>query len=593
MEIVYCRYIVQSGTSQPSQSAARLGLGEQQRSVIDSIEGSGSTWAAGAVYLVRFRVNWTSGRFVADAVFPNISAHIGPQGGDFSSNPTVLRQNGDVFVAFQSGPSVYKFRDGPAGPGTVLLPSAGLVKDEVCVPNGNPTHGGKACVTGHDCSNNGGCNQEGKCDCKPGFRGDHCQYGPTCTTQYFVYADANGNGLVEAPEWAESPIQMPAGCPPYFSSTIAADLAILCVGRGTQVYRLPVARFDAHGNPVYAANWAVALTDPFFAAVEAAAAANTTAPPMLGGNEVISKWNTSNVSSPLFNVPALHGNGYTSSWAMVVGDPAAGYYVNARCGGNFNADKGNQHKLSRYGPATDTPPELLWRVGRASLRSDDPPPGEIVASMATSWPALGMVGIVDNSMAGVHIYTEDGLYVDSAFIPGEFEQSSLFGLPGEFFAGRLFHNLDDGAVYAQMGKVSMELFRLRGWTNSTVRTLQMRNQSFQMTEELIGPPSMDALSIRHHGNVDDDVNTAVFRRVAAGGPPPAIDGSSDGWGGSDVNISFWSDGSHHVTTQLLHDDDTIYVRATIRLGTSSFVSFGASSCISGVTCSRWCQTGLW
>jgi hypothetical protein len=78
----------------------------------------------------------------------------------------------------------------------LLLPSAGLVKDAVCIPNGNPTHGGKTCVTGHECSNNGDCAFE-KCVCKPGFRGDHCQYGPTCTTQYFVFADSNGNGLVE------------------------------------------------------------------------------------------------------------------------------------------------------------------------------------------------------------------------------------------------------------------------------------------------------------------------------------------------------------------------------------------------------------
>jgi hypothetical protein len=57
---------------------------------------------------------------------------------------------------------------------------------------------------------------------------------------------------------------MPLGCPPYFSSTISDDLAILCIGGGgaTSVYRLPVASFDAHGNPVYAANWTVALTDP-------------------------------------------------------------------------------------------------------------------------------------------------------------------------------------------------------------------------------------------------------------------------------------------------------------------------------------------
>ena len=109
----------------------------------------------------------------------------------------------------------------------------------------------------------------------------------------------------------------------------------------------------------------------------------------------------------------------------------------------------------------------------------------------------------------------------------------------------------------------MALFRLRGWANGTVRALEMRNQSFEMTAALIGPPSMDAIGIRRHGNVDSDVATAVFRRAQQ---PPAIDGSSRGWEASDSNVSLWADGSHHVSAQLLHDDTTIYIRATIRLG---------------------------
>ena len=36
--------------------------------------------------------------------------------------------------------------------------------------------------------------------------------------------------------------------------------------------------------------------------------------------------------------------------------------------------------------------------------------------------------------------------------------------------------------------------------------------------------------------------------------------------GSDTNISLWADGSHHISTQLLHDDEAVYIRATIRLG---------------------------
>ena len=133
----------------------------------------------------------------------------------------------------------------------------------------------------------------------------------------------------------------------------------------------------------------------------------------------------------------------------------------------------------------------------------------------------------------------------------------LLAVPGEFFAGRFFHNLDDNAVYAQMGKVSPVLFRLKGWANNTVQPLVMHhNSTFSMTPELISPPDMAALEIRHRG-AQTDVKTAVFRRVST---TPAIDGSAKGWSSADTNVTLWADGSHSVTAQLLHDDDTVYVR---------------------------------
>ena len=94
--------------------------------------------------------------------------------------------------------------------------------------------------------------------------------------------------------------------------------------------------------------------------------------------------------------------------------------------------QGNQHKLTRYAPIPNgspagTQPKMLWRVGRESLHSNDPPAGEIVSSMRTSMAMQGMIGIIDQSMAGVHVFTEDGFFVDSAFLPGEFQRKSLFG----------------------------------------------------------------------------------------------------------------------------------------------------------------------
>ena len=181
--------------------------------------------------------------------------------------------------------------------------------------------------------------------------------------------------------------------------------------------------------------------------------------------------------------------------------------------------------------------------------------------MRTGMPANGMIGIVDQSMAGVHVYTTDGLYVDSAFLPGEFEKTNLYGLPGEFFAGRFFHNTEDDAVYAQMGKASMALFRLKGWANDTVIPLKVLNSSFALTPELTSKPSMDALQIRARAD-QIGVKTAVFHSVAQ---PPALDGSATGWETADQNISLWADGSHSVNAQLLHDADHIYIRATIRM----------------------------
>ena len=77
-------------------------------------------WPAGGQYLVRYIVNYTTGRFAADAVFPNVSGRLGPQASfdHNGGNPTVIRHTGsdgkgvETYLAMQSGPSIYKFRAG-------------------------------------------------------------------------------------------------------------------------------------------------------------------------------------------------------------------------------------------------------------------------------------------------------------------------------------------------------------------------------------------------------------------------------------------------------------------------------------------------
>jgi hypothetical protein len=185
-------------------------------------------WAKGAQYLNRFKLDLQTGKFEADAVFPNMSNTIGPPdpNGHNGGNPNIYHANGNKFVGFQKGLAIFKFRPGLHGEDdAALLPSAGIVAENVCVPNTNPVHGGAKCETSHDCSNAGSCDNK-KCTCKYGWRGDKCQFAGKCTVNHYVFADANGDGKAERTEWEDAQIDMPPGCPAYFGDTIAADVRL-------------------------------------------------------------------------------------------------------------------------------------------------------------------------------------------------------------------------------------------------------------------------------------------------------------------------------------------------------------------------------
>ena len=479
---------------------------------------AGDPWNAySPLYVNRFKIHYDTGEFEADAVYPNISTLVF---GAALGNPRVVRpEAGGTFLAFQKGFAVYRFQaavgDGQAGES--LVPSAGIVSNR---------------------STNG-----------------------IVTT--WVFRDANGNGLVEAGEWNNSPIDMPGGCPGYFGDTVAEDLALLCVGRNgsADIWRLPVEKFDEHGNPAYSRIWVKEIEDPCMAAAMKARAANTSAPPLLGGNED----------------DDADGFAYGSAWSTVLGNPQDGYFVDARSGFSFNADWGAQQKITRYVPGADGKMRMQWRVGRASLHAEScdsvgdwsylnkcqTTKGQMVGSIRMSPPHLGMFGVVDNSRSGLHVFTSDGLFVDTCFLDGQYEGSSLYGLPGEFWAGKTYYNKDDGHVYAQMGKQSMTLYRMRNWSRNTTVALAMQNgSSFQLSAKQISPPNMVALQLRGQDPAGAMAKTVHIRRAAH---PPSLDGSLTGWETA-ANISFWTDEDHFVLAHLLHDTDTIYLRAQLTLG---------------------------
>ena len=492
------------------------------------------------IYLNKWAINYTTGQFTPVAVYPNITTGLAGFSFSGSGYPKVVHANGGAkFLVFQGGMSIYKFSTGPDGT-ELLTPSAGIVANWTTYK----TH----------------------------------TFPPTKTIKtYYTFADSNGNGLVEESEFV--PLSMGYGeentCSSYFTNWVDDALAFMCFGSGptvnftqhpvtgperqvlgssVSIFRLAVDHFDAHGNPVFTRTWKRFITDPFLATAQAAVLANNTPPPMRGGNE-------------------LPPYGYATSWQSVYGNAKDGYVVNARGGPSFDGDDGMQNKLSRYQADATGDMKLVWRVGRATLHAGSPAKGEIKSSFTASPVLNGMIAVVDNSMTGVQAFTDDGMYVDTVFVPASNNLMTLYKPPGEFFAGGAFRNSDDGKVYARWGKVSMQLFRLDGFDKANVVDLIMAPSTITLTPADIAPPAQVALAIRNNAYATPAV--AAFQKTAT---VPALDGSDAGWPTVAANnVSLWSDGQHSVTAQLLYDQDHVYIRASdshLDLGRVPYVLYG-------------------
>ena len=271
-------------------------------------------------YLNRFKVDYATGAFVADATWPNISTAIG--GLPFVCSNSMIgglriinHASGRKYLAFEWNFLLYRFETSADGTER-LLASAGIITNETH-PDPN-------------------------------------------RWQAYVFRDANGNGLVESEEYTPTvtPAGLPGpghawagGCTGFFGDTISDDLSLVCVERNqsAKIWSLPAEGFDEHGNPKYSDNWVNVATDPFFAAAIEAKARNTTAPALEGGNEL--------------NDFA----GFSNPWDLAIGEKEKGYLVNARSGADFNSNTPGQQKLSYYKPNEAGEMELQWRVGRATL----------------------------------------------------------------------------------------------------------------------------------------------------------------------------------------------------------------------------------
>jgi len=105
--------------------------------------------------------------------------------------------------------------------------------------------------------------------------------------QRFAWRDRDGDGKVQDAEFRDTPMTLPGNLLRYHGEQVGEDLALLAVNQGGRdVWRLPVARCDDRGIPEFGA-WQRVLTDPVLAARAAG-----TATVLTGGNELSDTYNS-------------------------------------------------------------------------------------------------------------------------------------------------------------------------------------------------------------------------------------------------------------------------------------------------------------
>ncbi len=435
-------------------------------------------------WLTRFKVDYATGAWTVDAVWPNVGTEPKAPG---MEKPQFLRVNGRAYLAGGRTYNVYR-QDGDR-----WLLSAAILRERAA-------------------------NQ----------------------WNYAFWHDANGNGRVDDPT---IPTTLPGALLRYHGENWLDDLSLVAMNQaGPDVWRMAPNGFDTHGNPIFK-SWKKLLADPIFASRTAGKA------------------------------DAVHGVNelaeiFSSDWAQTDGLPAEGYYVQARGGRNFSANEGPQHRISRYVPDGAGGYKLKWRVGRSAL-DRVAERGEMYGAMRLRRPINGLVSVIDQSRAGVLLYTEDGLYVDTIFPDGRRFRRDVAGVypqPGEFFAGTVFPNKDNGKIYFAMGKYTAMLFEAQGWSlkENPVRPLTTLQRSVTISAAQIAVPPEIALTLR------GGAGSAKIARFTPALGEVAFDGSLRGWESAEP-VTLQADKAQSVEVRALYRPDEIFLRWHARLS-SPFVA---------------------
>ncbi|MEZ0386067.1 MAG: hypothetical protein ACAI34_03295, partial [Verrucomicrobium sp.] len=154
-------------------------------------------------WLTRFKVNYPTGEWKVDAVWPDVEG--GQRRG--LEKPVAIRTHNQLYLASEKNLSVYRLA------GDRWKKSAGLIVQE--------------------------------------------------DKRAFLWHDANDNGEPDAAE--QTPVEVPRGIITYHGQRWLDDLSYIAPSQGgTEVWRLAPEGFDSHGNPIFKAFQKV-LQDPVFA----------------------------------------------------------------------------------------------------------------------------------------------------------------------------------------------------------------------------------------------------------------------------------------------------------------------------------------
>ena len=266
---------------------------------------------------------------------------------------------------------------------------------------------------------------------------------------------------------------------------------------------------------------------------------------------------------------AIHGgnelaNSFSSDWAMVDGSMQEGFYVVARGGPNFSANEGSQTKISRYIPDGNRGFKLKWRTGREAMQRLAEP-GEIYGAIHLHKPINGLLSIVDQSRCGILLYTDDGLYVDTIFPDGRRFSPAVAGVypqPGEFFAGAICPNEQNGKIYFAMGKYTTLLFEAQGWSlkENPVRVLENVQKTVDIDAAQIASPPEIALSVRGGGTAR--LTSPLCAPALLGGV--TLDGSMAGWESCELVAFSGRQGADRGGPLPVRSPDHLYLRAGTR-----------------------------